>query len=56
MRIWRRLADGAVYLVMFLTLSGIYLWAVLRTERRIGLILMAAGAVSCLGALYALAH
>lgn len=56
MRIWRYLADGTVYVVMFLTLSGVYLWAVLRAERRIGLALIAAGAVSFLGSLYALAH
>jgi hypothetical protein len=56
MRIWRWLADGTVYVVMFLTLSGVYLWAVLRAERRIGLALIAAGAVSFFGSLYALVH
>jgi hypothetical protein len=54
MRIWRWLADGTVYIVMFLTLSGVYLWAVLRAERRVGLALIAAGAVSFFGSLYAL--
>jgi hypothetical protein len=56
MRIWRWLADGTVYVVMFLTLSGVYLWAVLRAERRIGLVLIAAGIVSFFGSLYALVH
>lgn len=56
MRIWRWLADGTVYIVMFLTLSGVYLWAVLRAERRVGLALIAAGAVSFFGSLYALVH
>jgi hypothetical protein len=56
MRIWRWLADGTVYVVMFLTLSGVYLWAVLRAERRIGLALIAGGAVSFFGSLYALVH
>lgn len=56
MRLWRWLADAAVYAVMFLTLSGIYLWAVLRAERRVGLAFLAAGAVSFFGSLYALAR
>jgi hypothetical protein len=56
MRVWRWLADGTVYVVMFLTLSGVYLWAVLRAERRIGLALIAAGIVSFFGSLYALVH
>lgn len=54
MRAWRWLADGTVYLVMFLSISGIYLWAVLRAERRIGLALLAAGAFSFFGVVYAL--
>lgn len=53
MRIWRWLADGTVYLVMFLSISGIYLWAVLRAERRVGLALIAAGALSFCGLIYA---
>ena len=56
MRLWRWLADATVYLVLFLSISGIYLWAVLRAERRIGLMLLAAGACSFFGLLYALAH
>ncbi|MEO8595472.1 MAG: PepSY-associated TM helix domain-containing protein [Candidatus Solibacter sp.] len=56
MRFWRWLADGTVYVVMFLTLSGVYLWAVLRAERRVGLALIAAGAFSFFGSLYALVH
>jgi len=54
MRLWRWLADGVVYLVLFLSISGVYLWAVLRAERRIGLALIAAGAVSFFGLVYAL--
>ena len=54
MRVWKWLADGAVYLALFLSISGIYLWAVLRAERRIGLSLIAAGAVSFFGLVYAL--
>ena len=46
MRAWRTLADATVYLVLFVTLSGVYLWYVLKAERRIGLILLAAGGIS----------
>jgi hypothetical protein len=55
MRAWRVLADATAYLLSFLTLSGIYLWAVLRAERRIGLALVIAGAVSFFGLAYVIA-
>jgi hypothetical protein len=51
---WRWLADATVYLLLFLTISGVYLWAVLKTERRIGLALLAAGALSFGGLVFAL--
>ncbi|HSB17289.1 MAG TPA: hypothetical protein VLE22_22755 [Bryobacteraceae bacterium] len=54
MRVWKWLADATVWLVLFLSVSGIYLWAVLRAERRIGLVLIAAGATSFFGVIYAL--
>jgi len=56
LRLWRWLADATVYLVLFLSVSGIYLWAVLRAERRIGLALLAAGAFSFFGLIYAIAR
>jgi hypothetical protein len=56
MRVWRWLADGTVYLLFFISISGIYLWIVLRAERRIGLVLMTAGAFSFFGIVYALSH
>ena len=56
LRLWKYVADGAVYLTMFVSISGIYLWAVLRAERRIGLTLIAAGALSFFGLVYALAR
>ncbi|MBI1355741.1 MAG: hypothetical protein GC160_15485 [Acidobacteria bacterium] len=52
-RVWRWLADGTVYLTLFLSLSGIYLWVALRAERRVGLALIAAGALSFGGIVYA---
>ena len=54
--VWRWLADATVYLILFLSISGIYMWAVLRAERRIGLVLIAAGAFSFFGLVYALSH
>lgn len=56
MRAWSWLADATVYLVLFITVSGIYLWYVLRTERKIGSVLLVAGAVSFFGMIYALWH
>jgi hypothetical protein len=52
MRIWRVVADGTVYLVLFITITGIYLWGVLKAERRVGLALLAAGAASFWGLVY----
>lgn len=53
-RAWRWLADGTVYLALFLSLSGVYLWIALRSERRIGLVLITAGALSFGGIVYAI--
>jgi hypothetical protein len=51
---WRWFADGTVYLLLFVSASGVYLWAVLKAERRIGLGLLAVGAGSMGGVIYAL--
>ena len=56
MRVWSWFADATVYLTLFMTVSGIYLWYVLRAERKIGSILMVAGAVSFFGIVFALCH
>ena len=56
LRVWSWLADATVYLVLFLTLSGLYLWYGLRSERSIGIALLAVGAVSCLSLVYAIVH
>ena len=53
-RAWSILADATAYLLLFLTLSGLYLWAVLKAERRIGLALISAGALTFLGLVYAI--
>ena len=55
MRIWGIAADGTAYVVLFLTISGIYLWLALRAERRIGLTLLLAGAASFFALVYVVA-
>jgi hypothetical protein len=55
MRAWRVLADATAYILLFITLSGIYLWVALRAERRIGLALLLAGAATFGGLVYAIA-
>ncbi len=54
MRLWSWLADATVYLTLFLTVSGLYLWYVLRAERKVGIGLLSAGALSFFGIVYAL--
>lgn len=54
-RAWRILADATAYLTMFITLSGIYLWIALKAEWRVGIALVAAGAVTFAGLVYAVA-
>jgi hypothetical protein len=56
MRAWRWFADGTVYLLFFISISGVYLWAVLRGERATGIALLAAGALSFTGIVYAVIH
>jgi len=54
-RVWQWLADGSVYLLLFVSASGVYLWLTLKAERRIGVALLGAGAVSLFGFLYGFA-
>ena len=52
---WRIFADMTTYLFLFITLSGIYLWLALRTERRVGLLMILAGAGTFWGLVYVIA-
>jgi len=56
MRVWRWLADATVYLILVVSVSGVYLWYVLRSERRIGLILLLTGTFLFFGLAYVLAR
>jgi hypothetical protein len=53
---WRWFADATAYLTLFISISGIYLWYVLRAERRIGFILLFAGTLTFFGIAYAVSH
>lgn len=44
MRLWGWVADATVYLLLFLTATGIYLWTVLKAQRRSGVLFLGAGA------------
>jgi hypothetical protein len=47
-RLWGWLADATVYLILFLSATGIYLWTVRKVERRAGLIFIGAGMLTFL--------
>jgi hypothetical protein len=51
-RAWRVFADATIYLTLFITVSGLYLWWVLKAERRIGLSLLTAGIITLVGLVY----
>ena len=53
-RLWGWVADATVYLTLFLTATGVYLWALLRTERRAGLVFLGSGALSFFLLIFAL--
>jgi hypothetical protein len=53
-RVWSWLADATIYLLIFISISGVYLWWVIRAERRIGLMLLTAGTATLLGLIYAI--
>lgn len=56
MRAWLWMADATVYLFLFVSVSGIYLWYILRAERRVGVLLLFAGSLTFFGMAYALCH
>jgi hypothetical protein len=50
--IWRVFADATIYLLLFISASGLYLWWAIKAERRSGLALLAGGALSFAGLIY----
>ncbi|MBI4877052.1 MAG: hypothetical protein HY822_20640 [Acidobacteria bacterium] len=53
-RLWSWSADATVYLLLFVTASGVYLWLAVRSRRRAGLLLLAAGVLTFGATVYAL--
>ena len=53
-RVWRVFADATVYLLLFISISGVYLWWAIKAERRIGFALLGGGAVTFAGLIYAI--
>lgn len=53
-KMWGWVADSTVYITLFLTLTGIYMWAVLKSERKAGLIALGSGAFAFVAILYSL--
>lgn len=53
-RMWGIFADGTVYLILFVTLTGIYIWFLVRSERVRGLAFFAAGCICFAAVLFAL--
>ena len=45
-KIWRGLVDASVALLLFSTASGIYLWLLIRSQRKTGLVVLGSGALS----------
>jgi hypothetical protein len=51
-QIWRWFADVTIYVTLFITLSGLYLWWVLKAERRAGLVFLSMGVLTFFGLIY----
>ena len=54
MRWWTVVADAAVYLLLLLSITGIYLWIVFKAERKAGLIFLGLGCVTLMALVYSL--
>ena len=52
-QMWRVLADATIYLLLFISVSGVYLWWAIKAERTIGLALLGTGALTFFGLIYA---
>lgn len=52
LKIWRLIADAVVYLLLFLILSGVFLWCYLKFERRKGFYAIILGFLFFIGLLF----
>ena len=55
-QVWRWLADATIYVLLFISISGLYLWWAIKAERRLGFTLLAAGAFTFFGLVFAILH
>lgn len=52
LKVWKILSDAVVYLILFLTTSGIFLWTFHKKERKIGLVVLSGGILLFVTLLY----
>ncbi len=52
MKNWKLLADGVVYLLLFLSASGVFLWYFLKVERKLGWVSIVVGIILFTGLLF----
>jgi hypothetical protein len=50
---WRTFADATIYLLLFISMSGLYLWWAIKAERRIGFAMLTGGAATFVVLVYA---
>jgi hypothetical protein len=55
-QVWRVFADATIYLLLFISASGVYLWWAIKAERRIGLVLVTAGGATLFGLIFTVLH
>jgi len=53
-KLWGWVADTTVYVTLFLTVTGIYMWLVLKSERKAGLVALGSGVCAFIAILYSL--
>jgi hypothetical protein len=46
LKFWRVLTNAVAYLLLFLTTSGVFLWLILKSERKMGLLVIILGSVT----------
>jgi len=56
LKIWRLIADAVVYLLLFLILSGLYMWCYLKPERRKGFYSIILGILFFIGLLFVILY
>ncbi len=55
-KFWGWLADTMVYITLFLTVTGVYLWMVMKAERKTGLIMLGGGVASFVSIILAILY